>query len=163
MFRIRDGIKKPNANYCRSLILFTLVLASLLSFAAGAPAVEMNGDEAAESAVAVAGSAGGGVVVQSMQTFTFSNNIPVAPAVLKSSVKTLAAGGSLKVTLQETTNNQAVKMRVINSSGTVLANWKTVAKGTTATLYTSPKMVDAYVQLQSSQSYVMRAVGVWTF
>jgi len=97
------------------------------------------------------------------ETFNFNGNIPVSPSIVTSSAKTLTSGIALKANLQETTNNKAVKMRVIDSSGNALTGWKSAPNGTTTSLYTPPKSMQVKVQLQSSQTYVMRAVGVWSF
>ena len=147
------------------MALLIPAFSAFVLFPVGVYAVEISDVSMAMSPVTTERAAitEGGAVLKTMQNFTFSNNVPVAPAVVKSSMKTLAAYGPLKATLQSTTNSKAVKMRVVNSSGSVLADWKTVANGTTVTLYTSTKMVDVYVQLQSTQSYVMLAQGFWAY
>jgi len=138
-------------------ILFVAFLAILLVLPAGALATGIENNAVEENAAFTE------TLSRITETFTFSGNIPVSPNVVTSSAKSLIAKRPLKVNLQDTTNSKAVKMRVINSSGTALTGWISVAKGTTATLYTPTVAMSVRVQLQSSQSYVMKAVGFWTY
>ena len=97
------------------------------------------------------------------ETFTFSNNIPASPSYLTSSQKSVMKGSKLQVLISSSTNSKPVKMRVVNSSGTVLADWKSVSVGTTTTLWAAPANTNVKVHLQSTTGSTMTAKGSWVY
>lgn len=97
------------------------------------------------------------------ETFTFSSNVPPSPNYVASSLKSVLSGNILRVNISSSTSNKSVRMRIVNSSGTVLANWKTVGVGVTATLWTAPANTNVRIQLQSTTASTMTAKGTWIY